>query len=162
MRSDGAWVNRLPVAHPSPFTAFRSCGLSYTSGDLCSHLCWPETACNASYIAFILEALFTRTWIWMLCCVLVVHTQLHIADHSVSHLQRTSSKKNQFNHFQTHKKNEFNHWMPISLFTCPVTRNIFVWTKLCMLRCAFLSRKPWHLLLHLNRLWSKSTPLTNL
>ena len=27
---------------------------------------------------------------------------------------------------------------------------------------AFLPRKPWHLLFHLNRLWSKSTPLTNL
>ena len=32
----------------------------------------------------------------------------------------------------------------------------------CMLLCAFLPRKPWHLLLHLYRLWSKSTPLTNL
>ena len=32
----------------------------------------------------------------------------------------------------------------------------------CTLRCAFLPRKPWHLLLHLYRLWSKSTPLTNL
>ena len=32
----------------------------------------------------------------------------------------------------------------------------------CTLRCAFFPRKPWHFWLYLYRLWSKSTPLTNL